>query len=196
MSAARRATRAGAPLALCLAAALAPPLSTQAGCGYHALYAAPEGERLHVALARALVADAAAADEVLSGAREVLAKEGALAPGDGYPRIEIEVLRADESSEGVQAVGGAPAARGTEVGVVARAWVVRANGAPLEHDTGDVHAMDVVAVDTRAGALDPRADALHHADALRAVARRVGRRLALHVLGHPVAPDEGIGRER
>jgi hypothetical protein len=167
-----------------------------AACGYHALYAEPEGERLHVALARSLVAEAAAADEVLSGAREQLAKEGALASGDGYPRLEIEVLRADESSEGVSALGGAPLARGTEVGLVARAWIVRAKDAPPERDTGDVHAMDVVALDTQKGQLDPRADALHHSDALRAVARRVGRRLALRVLGFPVPSDEGIGRER
>jgi hypothetical protein len=167
-----------------------------AGCGYRALYAESEGERIHVALARSFVANAAAADEVLSGAREQLAKEGALAPGDGYPRLEIEVLRTDESSEGVSAVAGAPRARATEVGMVARAWIVRAKDAPPERDTGDVHAMDVVTLDTRLGQLDPRADALHHEDALRAVARRVGRRIALRVLGFPIAADEGIGRER
>jgi hypothetical protein len=167
-----------------------------ASCGYRPLYAEPEGERLHVVLARSLLADALAADEVVSGARDQLAKEGALAPGDGYPRLEIEVLRADESSEGVGAVAGAPRARGTEVGIVARAWVVRAKDVPPERDTGDVHAMSVVALETRAGQLDPRADLLQHEDAVRAVARRVGRRLALRVLGSPVATDEGIGRER
>ena len=180
----------GLRLAALLLAAFVP------GCGYHALYGGPDGERLHVALAKNLVADAVAADEVVSGVRDQLAREGALAAGQGYPRIEIEVLRADESSEGVAAVGGAPVARGTEVGLVARAWLVRAKDAPPEHDTGDVHAMDVVTIDTREGQIDPRADALHHQDALRAVARRVGRRLALRVLGHPIAADEGIGRER
>ena len=174
-------------LALVLGVALA------AGCGYRALYAEPDGERLHVALARNLVADAVAADEVLSGVRDQLARDGALAAGEGYPRVEVEVLRADESSEGISAVGGQPRARGTEVGLVARAWVVRAKGGRPERDTGDVHAMDAVTVDTRQGQLDPRADALHHQDTLRAVARRVGRRLALRVLGHPVAVDEGIG---
>ncbi len=171
-------------------------LLASSACGYRALYADAVGERLHVAMSRNLVADAVAADEVLSGIREELAREGALAAGEGYPRVEVEVLRADESSEGIGATGGQPRARGTEVGLVARAWIVRAKDAPKERDTGDVHAMDAVTIDTREGHLDPRADALHHDDALRAVARRVGKRLALRLLGHPVAVEEGIGRER
>jgi hypothetical protein len=171
-------------------------LALWTACGYRPLYAEPEGERLHVVLSRSLIANAAAADEVVSGAREQLARDGALAPGDGYPRLEIEVLRADESSEGVSAVAGLPRARATEVGLVARAWIVRTQHGAFERDTGDVRATDAVAIDTHAGQLDARADALHHEDALRAVARRVGRRLALRVLGFPVASDESIGRER
>ncbi len=181
----------GALAALSLAAPL-----VVASCGYRALYAGEDGERLHVTLSRSLVADAVAADEVVAGVRDQLAREGALAAGEGYPRVEVEVLRADESSEGVGATGGVPRARGTEVALVARAWVVRAPAAAMERDTGDVRAMSAVGVDTREGRPDPRADALHHDDALRAVARRVGRRLALRLLGHPIAVDEGIGRER
>jgi hypothetical protein len=173
-------------------------------CGYHALNGAALGERLHVALARSLVADAIATDEVVSGAREELAREGALAAGDGYPRVEIEVLRADESSEGVAAssaalgagAGGAPRARATEVGLVARAWLVRTPGGAPERDTGDVRALDLVATDVAAGVADPRSDVFHHADALRAAARRVGQRLAARVLGNPTASDEAVGRER
>jgi hypothetical protein len=179
-----------------LALALALVLSSSSGCGYRPLYGEAEGERLHVTLSRSLVADSVATDEVLSGIREELAREGALAAGEGYPRVEVEVLRADESSEGIAAVAGQPRARGTEVGLVARAWLVRAKDAPKERDTGDVRAMDAVTIDTREGKLDPRADALHHDDALRAVARRVGKRLAMRLLGHPVAVDEGIGREK
>jgi hypothetical protein len=55
--------------------------------------------------------------------------------------------------------------------------------------------MDLVASDIVLGIPDPRADAMHHADALRLVARRLGERLALRVLGNPTASDEGIGRE-
>jgi hypothetical protein len=177
-------------------------------CGYHAVHGGEGEARLHVVLARSIVADAVASDEVVSGAREELAREGVLAPGDGYPRLEIEVLRVDESSEGIASpsspslssvgsgAGGAPRARATEVGFVARAWLVRSMGAAPERDTGDVRAMDLVGADVSSTLPDPRADLFHHEDALRAVARRLGTRLASRVLGHPAASDEAIGRER
>jgi hypothetical protein len=173
-------------------------------CGYHAVYGGEDAGGLHVVLARSLVADAVASDEVVSAVREELAKEGALAAGEGYPRVEVEVLRADEASEGIAApsaalgagAGGAPRARATEVGFVARAWVVRAANGERERDTGDVRAMDLVASEVTGGVANARADAFHHADALRAVARRVGQRLALRLLGNPTAGDEGVGRER
>jgi hypothetical protein len=174
-----------------------------AACGYHPLYGGEASTRLHVVLLRSLVADAVATDEVLSGVREALAKEGALAAGDGYPRLEVEVLRADEVSEGIAApsvalgsgAGGGPRARATEVGLVARAHVVLEPGGALERDTGDVRAMDLTASDVSIGVLDPRADAMHHSDALRLVARRLGERLVLRILGNPTASDEGIGRD-
>jgi hypothetical protein len=156
-----------------------------------------------VVLVRSLVADAVATDEVLSGVREALAIEGALAAGDGYPRMEIEVLRADEASEGIaapsatigSAAGGGARARATEVGLVARAHIVLEPGGLAERDTGDVRALDLVASDVALGVPDARADAMHHTDALRLVARRLGERLALRILGNPTASDEGIGRE-
>jgi hypothetical protein len=174
-----------------------------AACGYHPLYGGESPTRLHVALRRSLVADAVATDEVLSGVREALAEEGALAAGDGYPRVEVEVLRADEASEGIAApsgalgssAGGGGRARATEVGLVARAYIVFGPGGAEERDTGDVRAMDLVASDLSLGVPNPGADAMHHADALRLVARRLGERLALRVLGNPTASDEGIERE-
>jgi hypothetical protein len=157
-----------------------------AACGYRPLHSVQTGEsRLHVALVRAAVADPTAADEVASGAREELAKEGALAGGEGYPRVEIEVLRADETSEGIVAPGDAPAARATEVGIVARAWIVAEAGGPALHDTGDMRAEDLVGADA-----DARVDVLHHTDALRAVARRIGARLARKVLGQPAVQGD------
>ncbi len=158
-----------------------------ASCGYAPLYAGNDGAKLHVHLHRSLVPDAAASDEVVSGAREQLAREGALAPGDGFPRVEIEVLRIDATSDAVSAPKGSdvPVARGVEVALVARAWIVRADGAEPEHDTGDVRARDLVATQAV-----PRADLFAHGDATRAVARRVGQRLALKVLGHPIVVDE------
>jgi hypothetical protein len=160
-------------------------LAALAGCGYQPMRSVQSGEsRLHVALVRADVAEPTAADEVTSGVREELAQEGALAAGEGYPRVEVEVLRTDETSDGIVDIAGAPAARATEVGLVARAWIVAEPGGARVRDTGDVRAEDLVAVDPEA-----RADALHHADALRAVARRVGARLARRVLGQPAIAD-------
>jgi len=163
------------------------------GCGYHAQYAEGAAARFHVALVRSRVADAIAGDEVVSGVRDALARDGALAAGQGWPRVEIEVLRADEVSEGVAAgADGAPHARATEVGVVARAWVVRAEGGDREDDTGDVRAFDAVTSEAPSQSTLP-GETLRHDDALRAVARRVGRRLGMRVLGHPVSRDEATG---
>ncbi len=181
--------------------ALVVALATSAlACGYRPVN---EGtpERLHLALVRAAAADATTNDEVLSGAREELAREGALAAGTGYPRVEIEVLREDEAGEGIAAVtprGGekaVPRARGSEVGVVARAWIVRVQGGPHEAETGDMRAMSLVASTDPAtvpgGGLS--AEALGHDDALHATARRLGGRLAQRILGHPVAREELVG---
>src|SRR5205085_8553735 len=160
---------------------------------------------LHVVLVRSVVPHAVASDEVVSGVREELAREGALAAGDGYPRVEIEVLRVDETSDAIAAAhpvaGGraVPAARATEVGVVARAWIVETRGADPVRDTGDVRALDLVgladiggtagttgtivgasSLDGPSGATAPGAsarDAIRHESAARAAARRVGERL-------------------
>ncbi|HEY6463174.1 MAG TPA: hypothetical protein VIY73_23555, partial [Polyangiaceae bacterium] len=86
------------PSRLCAFAALL-SLSLSA-CGYRAVYASGAPARLHVKVVASHVPDAIAADEVAAGLREELAKAGALAAGEGYPRVEVEVLRADEASEG------------------------------------------------------------------------------------------------
>jgi hypothetical protein len=140
---------------------------------------------LHVTLVRTLVPDAVASDEVASGLREELARRGVLEQGDGWPRIEVEVLRADETSEGIAARPNRPVARATDVALVARAWVVAAPGSSPQSDTGDLRAEDTIAVDTNAatGAQDLRASAFHRADALNAAARRLGRELARRIAG-------------
>ena len=158
-------------------------------CGYRAVHAGEAPGRLHVVVVRSAVADAIAADEVASGVREELAREGALEAGEGYPRVEIEVLRTDEESEGIRATGAGPRARGTGVGVVARAWVSQAAGVEPERDTGDVEARETIALDMNAGQADARANLFHHADATRAAARRLGHLLAERILGRPVASD-------
>jgi hypothetical protein len=170
-------------------------------CGYRSIYAAGPPGGLHVKVVRALMADAISADEVASGVREELARAGALEGGDGYPRVEIEVLRADETSEGIAAGASGPVARGTGVGLVARAWVTAEEGAAPQADTGDMRAEESITVDEvvetagnvetgGSGAADPRASAFHHADASRAAARRLGRKLGARVLGQPAASED------
>jgi hypothetical protein len=184
------------------AACLVTAVSTSA-CGYRPVYGTGTPSRLHVKLVRTLIADAVASDEVTAGLREELARAGALEGGEGFPRVEVEVLRADEASEGIassatRAAGavGAPAAsawpraRATDLGITARAWIVRAEGAPPESDTGDLRAEETLGVDVaNTGAADPRASAFHDADALRAAARRLGRKLAFRITGEPAASD-------
>jgi hypothetical protein len=162
-----------------------------AACGYHAVYGDRSPSKLHVVLVRTLVPDVVASDEVVAGLREELARDGALEPGEGFPRVEVEVLRADEASEGIVAGPSGPVSRATDVGLAARAWIVRAEGAPPESDTGDLRTKESIAVDESATGPDPRASAFHEADALRAAARRLGRRLGDKVTGQPGSSDDG-----
>ena len=159
-------------------------------CGYAPVHTGVAEEHLHVVLSTSRVPDAVASDEVLAGMRDELARGGALAAGDGYPRCEVEILRADEASEGIAATPDAtgrlePQSRATRVGLVARAWVLRAAGGDRERDTGDVRAFETVAI-----ASDSRAATFRHSDALRSAGRRVGQRLALRIMGLPSASDE------
>ncbi len=171
------------------AALVAAVASALVGCGYRPVHGGASAERFAVVLATSSVPDAVATDEVLAGVRDELARAGALASGDGYPRCEVEVLRADEASEGIAAVPNAdgerlPESRATRVGIVARAWIVRSKDGPRERDTGDVRAIEVVAV-----APDARTATFRHTDALRAAGRRVGRRIGTRILGLPTSTD-------
>ena len=160
------------------------------GCGYRPVHGQGAPERFSVVLASTNLPDSVASDEVVAGVRDELARSGALASESAsYPRCEIEVLRADEASEGIAATPNAegvllPEARATRVGVVARAWIVRSKDGPRERDTGDMRAMEIVAV-----ASDARAATFRHADALRAASRRLGRRVGTRILGLPSASE-------
>ena len=169
-------------------------------CGYRALYAVPAGEKLHVVLVRVAISSGAAGEEVAAGAREELARQGALAAGDGYPRLEIEVTGAAETSEGIEVplagrdphartMDQTPVARGTNVSIVARGRVVAARGAEPARDTGDVRAEDLVT----ATGTDPVVADVAYEDAQRATARRLGRKLAARAIGDPGA-SEAPGR--
>ncbi|MGH7281589.1 MAG: hypothetical protein ACRELY_08715, partial [Polyangiaceae bacterium] len=130
-------------------------------CGYAPLYASPPAEHFSVALVGAHTGDAITSDEVAAGVRDALAKEGALAPGSTYPRVEIEVLRVDETSEGIAAVdapgGHVPRARATEVGIVARAWIARDASGSREADTGDLRSLDLAAAPNEGDSLSAEA---------------------------------------
>ncbi|MCL2724506.1 MAG: hypothetical protein FWD69_08725 [Polyangiaceae bacterium] len=160
-------------------------------CGYHTVIGnEASGERFAVVLASSNVADAIASDEVLAGVRDELARRGALATGNGYPRCEVEILRADESSEGIAASPNTdgrllPMSRATRVSVVARAWVTPSPGASPLRDTGDTRAFETVAV-----APNARAATFQHDDAVRAAGRRVGRILGARILGFPSSSEE------
>jgi hypothetical protein len=52
-----------------------------------------------------------------------------------------------------------------------------------------MRAEEVITIDVTGGAVDPRASGFHYADALRAAARRLGRKLARRVLGLPAASE-------
>jgi hypothetical protein len=158
-------------------------------CGYHAVHGGSAAERFSVVLVSSNVPDAVASDEVVAGVRDELARSGALASGESYPRCEVEVLRADEASEGIGAAANGdgvllPEARATRVGIVARAWIVRSKGAAHERDTGDVRAVDMVAVTS-----DARSGTFRHSDAVRAVGRRVGRKMGTRLLGWPSSSE-------
>lgn len=158
-----------------------------ASCGYRSVYA--EREKLGVALSTSNVPDAIATDEVLAGMREELAKYGALGTGSSYPRAEIEVLRADEASEGVAAADGpdrlVPQSRATRVGLVVRAWISRGPNQSIERDTGDLRSLETIGV-----APDPKSAAFSYDDALRTAGRRAGKRLADRLLGLPAPTEE------
>jgi hypothetical protein len=177
-----------------------------ASCGYRPLYGGDRAdERFCVVGTTPLVADASVVAEVQAGMRSGLSRGGALRSGKTYPCVVVEVLRIDATSEGISAVpggsrrespgglpispGGAPSplARGTRVGVLARAWVERAAGAVHERETGDLRTADVMQAEG-----DARLEAFRLDDALRAAARRLGQRLARRVLGEPDAPDDGM----
>jgi hypothetical protein len=89
----------------------------------------------------------------------------------------------------VAAGAAGPLARATDVGVRARAWIASTEGSQQD-DTGDVRAEETIGVDALAGMPDARASAFHHADAMRAAARRLGRKLAAKLLRQPVVSEE------
>jgi len=130
------------------------------------------------------VPDFAAVHAALDGARAELSRAGALGPEGRFPCVVLELLRVEESSSGVLALGDVPRARGSSFAVTGRAWVQTSRGAPFSRDTGDVRR----SVRLEAGAT-VGADAARQRRALSAAADALGRALVQRVLGLPVPSD-------
>lgn|SRR5690606_26914334 len=163
------------------------------GCGYRPLYGgrAPE-QKLAVAAAPALIPEADVVHAALAGARDELVRSGLLRSGTGYPQLVVQVLRVDERAAGIAALEASdgtelPLARASSVGVLGRAWVLEAAGAPPTRDTGDVRRVEQYA--SAAGALG---DAAGYDQATRAAGRALGRALARYIVGEPVPGSEPL----
>lgn len=155
------------------------------GCGYHAVHGGGETRPpLHVVLAHAEVADGECAEATLLGVREALASHGLLAPGTGYPRVEVDVLRIDHAPGAIGA-GAQPRAVQLRVSVLGRARVAIAAG-EIAEDTGDLRGGTGYA--PQSGGSEVLADA----DATRAAGRRLGRMLGERILGIPVVSEDPL----
>lgn len=155
------------------------------GCGYEPVYGGARPQvRLTVHAAPASAPNAEAVAAVVNGARRSLSAAGVLRPGEGYPRVLIEVVRVDEQAAGMVAVDRdgqqTPSARGSSVAVVARAWVEEFEHAPHERDTGDVRRSATFASGETASE-----DELRYEAALRSVGHAVGQSLGRRILGEP-----------
>ena len=164
------------------------------GCGYQPAYEArPVATRLSVAPADPKAPRSGVVHATMAGARAELSRAGQLAPGTGYPRMVVEVLRIDEQSSGIAAPPPPPGetriplARGSAVGVLGRAWVEQERGGPPRRDTGDMRR-----VESYGGGPDAAVESTRHDEAVRAAARQLGRALARRILGEPEPDVEPI----
>lgn len=155
-----------------------------AGCGYRLVHAPADPLGPFVVVSgRVYVPDASAISSAEAGARAELARAGELAPGGAGARLELEVLRVDETSEGIALTpgkAGLPLARGVRITVVGRARLRRAGSDVVERDTGDVRASEVAARSDSAGMGSLVRDELG-----RAAGRRLGEALVRRLLGVP-----------
>ena len=163
-------------------------LLATSGCGYHLVHD-PHGPHdpagpFTITSGPAHTPDAALAAAAEEGARAELSRAGELAPAAGgaaLAEIEIELVRVEETSEGVAlASPDLPLARATRVTVIGRARVHRATAAAPERDTGEVRASEAVARIASAGQALIARD-----EGGRTAARRLGEILVRRLLGFP-----------
>ena len=159
-------------------------LGCVAGCGYQPVYGRSSGSRYEVVTGRVATSSFEAAQAAAAGVRSELGPAGAL--GSGFPRVVVEVLRLDERSIGVSSTNnGVPLARGSEVVVVGRAYVLERADAAASRDTGDLSRAAQFAAGTSAAA-----DGDARSRAVRDAARSLGKALGRALLGLP-EPSEG-----
>ena len=156
------------------------------GCGYEPVYSTERPEvRLSVEAAPYATPNLEAVAATVSGVRRSLSTAGVLRPGDGYPRVMVEVVRVDERAAGMIAEESPngierPSARAASLGVVGRAWVEEVERGPRTRDTGDVRRTATYAVGSTTLTEEPR-----YEGALRSAAHALGQALGRRILGEP-----------
>jgi hypothetical protein len=151
------------------------------GCGYRPASEPGASLRLSVTAAPMKTPHFEALQAALSGVRAGLGAVGSLEAGKAFPRVVVEVLRVDELPTGIQGSGpelSTPLARGSAVGVVARAWIEEGPGKPPVSETGDIRRVEYVGQGS-----EPLASGYAYTSAVRSAARRVGEALARRILG-------------
>jgi hypothetical protein len=137
-----------------------------------------------------MVPAARAADALAGAVSGRLAEAGELLPGTGYPMLEVELSRVDETGEGLADASARPLARGLRITAVGRARVFRDASSEAALDTGDVSAH----VSLAPGTVEAEALVLRER-AVVAASQKLGVRLAERVLGLPAPSDEGRGAD-
>ena len=164
------------------ALALAVALS---GCGYTSVHASgPAHAALSVEPAPPGIPDPGAAEACALGARAALNAEGALG-GDEAPRLVVKIIRLEETTTGTQIQAGRPQGRGSRLVLFGEATLVRRAGDPPERFS----ARTAEAVADQPNAAN---ELRSRDDAVRELARNLGRELALRALGRG---DAGTGRD-
>jgi hypothetical protein len=152
-------------------------------CGYQSIRGQAENRgTLAIAAVGQRSAEPRVDAAVLSGVGLALSQEGLLRAGQGYPRVEVEILRVERFSGAVAlSAEGKPLARSIGMAVLGRAWVALQDGSRVE-ETGDVREEAYRAAGTL-GAAEIQNDE----EALQAVATRLGKKMGARVLGYPIS---------
>lgn len=155
-------------------------------CGYVPAYGGTRpSARLSVVAAPSRVAEGGAFAAVLAGVRQELSRAGVLNSGSEYPRVVVELVRLDERGTGQLEQGNNWAlARGTIVGLTARAWVEEKPSEAVR-DTGDIRRTS--SYDTKPNSTD---DLISRDAALESTGRHLGEALARRILGEVEVTQE------